>query len=69
MYVCSYYGIRDSCNIRYAPLSCEINTIIINYIAQYLTIIPRARIGPGSIYNIDSEAMRARGIIVLVKSK
>ena len=29
---------------------------------EYLTIIPRARMG------YDSEAMRARGIIVLVKS-
>ena len=28
-----YYGIHDSCNIGYAPLSCEINTIVINYIA------------------------------------
>ena len=33
----------------------------------YLTIIPRARMGSESIA-IDSEAMRARGIIVLVKS-
>ena len=31
------------------------------------TIIPRARMGSESIA-IDSEAMRARGIIVLVKS-
>ena len=53
-----YCGIRDSCNIGYASLSCEINTIIINYIAKYLTIIPRARMVP----------IRARGIIVLVKS-
>ena len=39
----------------------------------YLTIIPRARMGSESIaheaeWAIDSEAMRARGIIVLVKS-
>ena len=38
-----------------------------------LTIIPRARMGSKSIayeaeWAIDSEAMRARGIIVLVKS-
>ena len=33
----------------------------------YLTIIPRARISVESIA-IDSEAMGARGIIVLVKS-
>ena len=38
-----------------------------------LTIIPRARMGSESIAHeasraIDSEAMRARGIIVLVKS-
>ena len=33
----------------------------------YLTIIPRARMGSETIA-IDSEAMRARGIIVLVKS-
>ena len=33
----------------------------------YLTIIPRARISAESIA-IDSEAMGARGIIVLVKS-
>ena len=38
----------------------------------YLTIIPRARMGSESIAHeaegaIDSEAMRARGIIVLVK--
>ena len=33
----------------------------------YLTIIPRARMGYESIA-IDSEAMMARGIIVLVKS-
>ena len=42
---------------------------------MYLTIIPRARIGYESIAHeaegrmgYDSEAMRARGIIVLVKS-
>ena len=36
----------------------------------YLTIIPRARMGSDSIaeWAIDSEAVRARGIIVLVKS-
>ena len=40
----------------------------------YLTIIPRARMGSESIaqpkakWAIDSEAIRARGIIVLVKS-
>ena len=34
---------------------------------MYLTIICRARMGSQSIA-IDSEAMRARGIIVLVKS-
>ena len=41
----------------------------------YSTIIPRARMGSESIAHeaegrmaIDSEAMRARGIIVLVKS-
>ena len=37
----------------------------------YLTIIPRARMGSESMsasWAIDSEAMRARGIIVLVKS-
>ena len=37
----------------------------------YLTIIPRARLGSESIaaeWAIDSEAMRTRGIIVLVKS-
>ena len=38
----------------------------------YLTIIPRARMGSESIahepeWAIDSEAMRARGIIVLEK--
>ena len=33
----------------------------------YLTIIPRARMGPESIA-IDLEAIRARRIIVLVKS-
>jgi len=33
---------------------------------SYLTIIPLARMGSESIA-IDSEAMRARGIIVLVK--
>ena len=36
-------------------------------IGGYLTIIPRARMGYESI-SIDSEPMRARGIIVLVKS-
>ena len=38
--------------------------------SHYLTIIPRARMGSESIAHeaIDSEAMRARGIIVLVKS-
>ena len=42
---------------------------------EYLTIIPRARMGSESIAHeaegrmaIDSEAMRARGMIVLVKS-
>ena len=39
----------------------------------YLTIIPRTRMGSESIahsaeWAIDSEAIRARGIIVLVKS-
>ena len=41
----------------------------------YLTIIPRAQMGYESIahepeaeWDIDSQAMRARGIIVLVKS-
>ena len=34
---------------------------------KYLAIIPRARMGSESIA-IDSEAMRARGIIVLEKS-
>ena len=37
----------------------------------YLTIIPRARLGSESIaaeWAIDSEAMRTRGVIVLVKS-
>ena len=44
-------------------------------ILSYLTIIPRARMGSESIaheaeggMDIDSEAMRAIGIIVLVKS-
>ena len=46
-------------------------------IADYLTIIPRARMGSEPIaheaeqraeWAIDSEATRARGIIVLVKS-
>ena len=45
-------------------------------ITQYLTIIPGARMGSESIAHeaegrmgaIDSEAMRAGGIIVLVKS-
>ena len=36
-------------------------------VGDYLTIIPRARKGPESIA-IDSEAMRARGIIGLVQS-
>ena len=41
---------------------------IINlYIDKQLTIIPRAQMGSESIA-IDSEAMRAREIIVLVKS-
>ena len=40
---------------------------------DYLTIIPRARMGYESIaheaeWAIDSKAMRARGIMVLVKS-
>ena len=40
---------------------------------RYLTIFPRARMGSESIaheaeWAIDSEAMRAKGIIVLVKS-
>ena len=42
---------------------------------EYLTIIPRARMGSESLdheaegqWAIDSEAMRARGIIVSVKS-
>ena len=42
---------------------------------DYVTIIPRARMGSESIamrpkaeWAIDSEAMRSRGIIVLVKS-
>ena len=38
---------------------------------EYLTIIPRARMGSEPIaakWAIDSEAMRARGIILLVKS-
>ena len=38
---------------------------------DYLTIIPRARMGSESIaqeWAINSEAMRARGIIVQVKS-
>ena len=39
----------------------------------YLTVIPQARMGSESIaheaeWSIDSEPMRARGIIVLVKS-
>ena len=34
----------------------------------YLTIIPRAQMGYESEWAIDSEPMRARGIIVLVKS-
>ena len=45
-------------------------------IGEYLTIIPRARMGSESIaheaeeasWAIDSEPIRARGIIVLVKS-
>ena len=46
------------------------NAVSVGY-AKYLTIIPRARMGSESIaaeWAIDSEAMRARGIIVLVKS-
>ena len=44
-----------------------------NKLKSYLTIIPRAWMGSQSIaheaeWAIDSEAMRARGIIVLVKS-
>ena len=37
---------------------------------DYLTIIPRARMGSESMasWAIDSETMRARGIIVLVQS-
>ena len=35
---------------------------------EYLTVIPRARMGSESEWAIDSEAMRARGITVLVKS-
>ena len=43
-------------------------------LAKYLTTIPRARMGTESVaheaeWAIYSEAMRARGIIVLVKSK
>ena len=45
-------------------------------IYRYLTIIPRARMGsefepmrPKDDWAIDSEAMRARGITVLVKTK
>ena len=34
----------------------------------YLTIISRARMGSKSIGLLTQEAMRARGIIVLVKS-
>ena len=45
----------------------------ISLVEEYLTIIPRARMGSESIaheaeWAIDSEAMRARGIIVSVKS-
>ena len=46
------------------------NAVSVGY-AKYLTIIPRARMGSESIaakWAIDSGAMRARGIIVLVKS-
>ena len=35
----------------------------------FLTIIPRARMRPKAEWAIDSEATRARQIIVLVKSK
>ena len=52
---------------------------MIDRMKRSLTIITRARIGSESIahesiadeaeWAIDSEAMRARGIIVLVKSK
>ena len=46
------------------------NAVSVSY-AEYLTIIPWARMGFESIaaeWAIDSEAMRARRIIVLVKS-
>ena len=46
------------------------NAVSVGY-AKYLTIIPRAQMGSELIaaeWAIDSEAMRARGITVLVKS-
>ena len=55
-------------------IRCSVNMVWVE--AEYLTIFPRARMGPESIAHeaegrlggIDSEAKRARGIIVLVKS-
>ena len=51
----------------HAPIAkSEAFSFIVNdHITGYLTIIPRAR---AQLWAIDSEAMRARGIIVLVKS-
>ena len=46
------------------------NAVSVGY-AKYLTIIPQARVGSESIaakWAIGSEEMRARGIIVFVKS-
>ena len=52
---------------RIEPLHCISLEIKSGEQGDYLTIVPRARMGSESIA-IDSEAMRARGIIVLVKS-
>ena len=49
-----------------------ISCLATSRVHQYLTIIPRARMGSESTcsasWATDSEAMRARGIIVLAKS-
>ena len=55
----------------YGPAHTNVFQAVPSYASVQLTIIPRARIGSelkAAEWAIDSEAMRERGIIVLVKS-
>ena len=63
--------------VRIRPYFQDVSFVIfVTMFVAYLTIIPRARMGSESIAHEaegrmgsnDSEAMRARGIIALVKS-